>query len=205
MVATRARSLPSAHRPQKTRSDGIDVVPKRGYKRMRTELEVHEGVDMFKERLTDDDKRHVNGQTLRAKAATIVTFASEYVFPVVKKPPKRGRTKRQKPRQAGTSSEEARRGSGRPKTLILEAVQTKHCYVLFVKNNVMLLRQVCELPDALGSLLKKVDKFTNLYEDLRPMMESDSQRVVDNWILRLIDTEEQDANVKMIHRIVKLA
>ena len=58
---------------------------KAGFKRMRAELEVHEGVDMFKEKLNDDDTKYVNGKTLRAKAAPVVSLASEYVRPPQKK------------------------------------------------------------------------------------------------------------------------
>ena len=143
---------------------------------MRTELEVHEGVDMFKEQLNDDDTKEVNGKTLRAKAARVVSLASEYVRPPQKKKP-RGR-----PRGPGRPKKEAngdpdppKRGPGRPKKAesqhdelkVAGVAENKHYYILILHEDKAFASPLCDAPEALKMALKKSKLFLNELKNLR--------------------------------------
>ena len=166
--------------------------PKPGFKRMRAELQVHEGVDMFKEKLTAGDTKEKNGKTLRANAVPVVSFASEYVLPAEKKKARGRRPGRPKKEPSGYDTDPPpKRKRGRPKKTESQDAkpkvdQKKHYYVLIINEfqNKAFAVALCDAPEPLKAALKQSNLFLNRFNRLCGSMSAADKLSIQKYIVK---------------------
>jgi hypothetical protein len=180
---------------------------------MRTELQVHEGVDMFKEKLNAGDTKEKNGKTLRANAVPVVSFASQYVLPAEKKKPRGRRPGRPKKEASGddTDPPPAKRKRGRPKKTESQDAkpkvdQKKHYYIMIIDEHGAFAVTLCDAPEALKTALKKSKLFLNNYNRLREYMSAEDIIETDQYIDDVMEGKDIVTNEKpkMIYRVIRV-
>lgn len=179
---------------------------------MRTELQLHEGVDMFKEKLNAGDTKEKNGKTLRANTVPVVSFASQYVLPAEKKKPRGRRPGRPKKEASGddTDPPPAKRKRGRPKKTESQDAkpkvdQKKHYYIMIIDEDSFAV-PLCDAPEALKTALKKSKLFLNDYNRLREYMSAEDIIKTDQYIDDVMEGKNILINdkPKMIYRIIRV-
>lgn len=184
--------------------------PKPGFKRMRTELQVHEGVDMFKEKLTAGDTKEKNGKTLRANAVPVVSFASEYVPPAEKKKPQGRRPGRPKKEPCGDDTDPPpKHKRGRPKKTESQDEKPKHYYILIINEfqNKAFAVALCDAPEPLKAALKQSKLLVNnIFNGLCENMSAEDILSTKQYIDEVMNGEEVLNNDKpqMIYRVIRI-